>query len=195
MHFEYDRTPENSIPSIAENAVTFYRHILDRGISSSRILIMGDSAGGGLTFLTIQSIINQNLPKPRAAITLSPWTDLMLTGESLKRNREVDVMLHAEQVLWMVEHVIRVDKNDAHLHSPLLGSLKGFPPLYVCFGTAEILEDDSKRIIEKAIDEGVDVTVEEGKHMMHVYPLFYYYFPEARQSLHRIQQWVDNQFN
>ena len=55
-------------------------------------MIMGDSAGGGLSLLTIQALIAHKLPIPRGVIVLSPWTDLSASGESYTRNRHTDVM-------------------------------------------------------------------------------------------------------
>jgi acetyl esterase/lipase len=78
--------------------------------------------------------------------------------------------------------------------SPLFGSFKGFPPMYVTVGTAEILEDDARGVVENARDAGVDVTFEEGLHLMHVYPLFFSYFPEARNTLDNINKWIQTIF-
>lgn len=155
---------------------------------------MGDSAGGGLALLSIQSIISQNMEKPRAAVLISPWTDLTLSGDSYKRNCDVDAMLSVDQVVWMIKNVIRVDQDTPQLHSPLFGSLKDFPPLYISFGTTEILEDDSRQLVAKAKAKNVDLTEQVGIHLMHVYPLMFDYYPEARQSLHRMQQWIEKKF-
>jgi acetyl esterase/lipase len=66
--------------------------------------------------------------------------------------------------------------------------------MYVTVGTAEILEDDARGIVENARDAGVDVTFEEGLHLMHVYPLFFSYFPEARNTLDNINKWIQTIF-
>ena len=200
IHFEYERAPENPIPTIVSDSVSMYRHILEQGVSSSRLLIMGDSAGGGLTLLTIQSIIENKLPKPRAAVTLSPWTDLTLSGQSLERNRQVDVMLRIDQVFWIIENVIKPNgyangKSNPKIHSALFGSFEDFPPLYVDFGTSEVLEDDSTRIVEEARKVGVDVTSVPGKYMMHVYPMFFKYYPESSKALDNIKQWIETKFS
>jgi acetyl esterase/lipase len=79
--------------------------------------------------------------------------------------------------------------------SPLFGSFEGFPPMYINVGTAEILEDDSRRVVKKAKDAGVDVTFEEGLHLMHVYPAFFSYFPEARNTLDNINKWIQTIFD
>jgi acetyl esterase/lipase len=67
--------------------------------------------------------------------------------------------------------------------------------MYINVGTAEILEDDSRVILKRAQEAGVDVTFEEGLHMMHVYPMFFSYFPEARNTLDNINKWIQNIFD
>ncbi|CAF2901613.1 unnamed protein product [Rotaria sp. Silwood2] len=97
IHLEYRCAPEHPFPAAIDDALTLYRAILQDGISPSRLAIMGDSAGRGLTLLTIQSLLARQLPKPRVTITLSTWTDFSLSGESFTRNRPQNVILHAEE--------------------------------------------------------------------------------------------------
>ncbi|CAF1246675.1 unnamed protein product [Rotaria sordida] len=84
---------------------------------------------------------------------------------------------------------------DNPIFSPLFGSFEGFPPMYINVGTAEILEDDSRRIFKKAQESGVSVTFEEGLHLMHVYPVFFLYYPEARNTLDNINKWIQTIFD
>ncbi|CAF3552561.1 unnamed protein product [Rotaria sp. Silwood1] len=79
LHLEYRLVPEHPLPAAVDDALALYRALLRNGISSSRLIIMGDSAGGGLTLLTVQALLDRNLPIPRAVITISPWTDLSLS--------------------------------------------------------------------------------------------------------------------
>ncbi|CAF3231250.1 unnamed protein product [Rotaria sp. Silwood2] len=198
IHLEYCCAPEHPFPAAIYDALTLYRAIFQDGISPSRLAIMGDSAGGGLTLLAIQSLLARQLSKPRVTITLSAWTDFSLSGESFTRNRPQNVILHAEEFPWMVEQVLGLNHSqilrDDPSHNPLFGSFKDFPPLYIIVGTADILEDDSKRVANKAQREGIDVTLDVGEHLLHVYPLFFRYFPEARSGLDSIRQWLEIKF-
>ncbi|CAF1213258.1 unnamed protein product [Rotaria sordida] len=198
LHLEYRLVPEHPLPAAVDDTLALYRALLHDGISSSRLIIMGDSAGGGLTLLTVQALLDRHLPIPRAVITMSPWTDLSLSGESYKRNRLTDVMLRLEYISWSVERAL--GPNHAQLvryssfHSPLFGSFQGFPPMYITVGTAELLEDDSRQVADKAQNAGVDVTLEVGLYMMHVHPIFFSFCPEARNTLDNIRQWVEAKF-
>jgi monoterpene epsilon-lactone hydrolase len=199
LHVEYRLSPEHPLPAAVDDAVTVYRALLRQNISPYQLLIMGDSAGGGLSLLTIQASIARELPIPRGVITLSPWTDVSASGESYTPNRLTDLVLQIEDIEWMATLALGPNPSqlspDNPLFSPLYGSFEGFPPMYINVGTAEILEDDSRRVFKKAQEAGVDVTFEEGLYLMHVYPLFYPYYPEARNTLDNINKWIQRIFD
>ena len=161
---------------------------------------MGDSAGGGLCLLTIQTLLEHKLPVPRGVVVLSPWADLSASGESHIRNRHVDIVIQMndDDNDWLLEQLLGPNYTqlspNSSIYSPLFGSFADFPPIYINVGTAEILEDDSRRVHTKAREAGVDVTFEAGEHLMHIYPVFFHYFPEARRTLDNIHQWIDNVF-
>ena len=198
LRVEYRLCPEHLLPAAVEDTVAIYRALLREHISPSQMMIMGDSAGGGLSLLTIQALIAHQLPVPRGVIVLSPWTDLTLSGESYTHNQDIDVMLSTTDTKWLTVHLLGSNKAQLSLKdplvSPLFGSFKGFPPLYINVGTAEILEDDSRSLFKKAQEEGVDVTFEAGLHLMHVYPIFFSYFPEAENTLNNINKWIQTIF-
>jgi monoterpene epsilon-lactone hydrolase len=194
LHLEYRLSPEHPLPGAVEDTIAIYRALIRDGISPSQLIIMGDSAGGGLSLLTIQALIARQLPVPRSVITLSPWADLSISSESYTRNRLTDIFLKSDIMKWMVELIMGTNHSQlssaSPVVSPLFGSFEGFPPMYINVGTAEILEDDSRRVFKKAQEAGVDVTFEEGVHLMHVYPIFYSYYPEARNTLDNINKWI-----
>jgi acetyl esterase/lipase len=199
LHVEYRLSPEHSLPAPVEDTIAIYRALLRQNISPSQLIFMGDSAGGGLSLLTIQSLITHQLPVPRGVIVLSPWADISASGESYTRNRHTDVMLTSDNNGWIIEQLLGPNHTElstnSSVFSPLFGSFEGFPPMYINVGTAEILEDDARRVLQKAQEADVDVTFEEGLHMMHVYPIFFSYFPEAQITLHNINRWLQTIFS
>jgi epsilon-lactone hydrolase len=194
VHLEYRLAPEHTITAAIDDAISFYDALIQKGVSS-RLIVMGDSAGGGLALLTIQNILTRHSLVPRAVIIMSPWTDFSLSGASYMRNRFTDFMIPADSAEWGVQQILGpnhsfINRRDP-LYSPLFGPFKGFPPMFITVGTAEVLEDDAKNVAQKARYEGVDVTLHEGRHLMHVYPLFFGYFPEARETLEKIRRWLE----
>jgi len=51
--------------------------------------------------------------------------------------------------------------------SPLLGDLRGLPPLRVHVGEDEVLLDDSIRFVERAVAAGVDARLDVWEGMVH----------------------------
>ncbi len=196
---EYRLCPEYPLPAAVDDAVALYRALLRENIKPSQLMIMGDSAGGGLTLLTVQALIAHQLPVPRGVIVLSPCTDLSMTGESFTRNRHIDIMARVGITDRLTEQLMGFHPSqlplNSSVYSPLFGSFKRFPPIYITVGTAEILEDDSTGVVKKAKEAGIDVTFETGLHMMHVYPVFFSYFAEARNTLDNINKWVQTIYN
>jgi acetyl esterase/lipase len=194
LHLEYRLCPEHALPAAVDDTVAIYRALLRENISPSQLIVMGESAGGGLTLLTVQAIIAHQLPVPRGVIVLSPWADLSMSGESYTRNYHTDLSPKFDKN-WLIAQVLgsnhaQLSVNDPKF-SPLFGSFEGFPPMYINVGTAEIMEDDSRQVLKKAQESGINVTFEEGLHMLHIYPIFFLYYPEARNTLDNINKWIE----
>ncbi|CAF0864763.1 unnamed protein product [Adineta steineri] len=199
LHLEYRLCPEYPLSAATEDSLAIYRALLHHNISSSQIIFMGDSAGGGLALLTVQALIAKELPIPRGIIVLSPWTDLSQSGESHIRNKHTDVLLRFDNSNWLMNQLFDSNQTelsaDNAIFSPLFGSYEKFPPMYINVGTAEILEDDSRRLWKKAKEANVDVTFEEGLHLMHAYPTFFLYCPEAQSTLNNINKWIQKKYD
>lgn len=195
IHLEYRLAPEYQLSAAVDDALTLYRALLHNRIHPSRLIFMSDSAGGGLTLLTVQALLVHHLPTPPAVILLYLWADFSSSGKSYKRNRSTDVVFSTEIITWGVKQI--VGRNNTQklrkdpLYSPLFGSFNGFPPMYITVGSAELLEDDGRQVAEKAQHAQVNVTLSVGQHLMHVYPMFFNYYPEAREILENISQWLE----
>ncbi|GBF34401.1 6-hexanolactone hydrolase [Desulfocucumis palustris] len=183
--FEYGLAPENPFPAAIEDSVAVYGRLLDQGIPASRIIIAGESAGGGLCLAMLLALRDRGVPLPAAAVALSPWTDLKCTGESYRTKNKVSL---APAESWTVFSKYYVGDNDPCLPwiSPLYGDLHGLPPILIYTGEDDELLDDSILFAEKAAAADVDVTLKVGRGMVHCYPLLPSFIPEARQAMEEI---------
>ena len=89
LAIDYRLAPEHPHPAALEDAVTAYRWLLGQGTAPAQIVIAGDSAGGGLTLVTLLALRDADMPLPAAAVCISPWTDLALTGASMHVKADV----------------------------------------------------------------------------------------------------------
>lgn len=187
---EYRLAPENPFPAAVEDAMSGYRWLLAGGADPARLVIAGDSAGGGLTLATLVALRDAGDPLPAAAVCISPWTDMEGTGQSLDTNAATDPWFKKEGLHLAAEAYLGgADPRDP-LASPLHADLSGLPPLLIQAGAAEMLLEDSTRVAERAKAAGVDVTLEVWDDMIHVWHAFAGMLPEGQQAIDRIGEFV-----
>ncbi len=183
----YRLAPENPFPAAVDDAVMAYRWLIDQGISADRIMIAGDSAGGGLTLATLVSLRDGGDALPGCATCFSPWVDLEGTGDSTKEGVIDDPMLALDGLQEMGRQYAGGDLRNP-LAAPLYADLSGLPPLLVFCGTREILMDDGIRIVDNARAVGVDTQLSVGEGLVHVWQIFA--VPEAAESLEEVGRFI-----
>jgi acetyl esterase/lipase len=185
LMFDHRLAPEDPYPAALEDSLKAYRWLLGQGTAPENIVIMGESAGGGLCLATLLAIRDRGLPLPAGAVALSPWTDLKLTGESYRTKQKV--CISPPGMSRVCSKYYYGDHDPTHPWiSPLYGDLHGLPPIFVNVGTYETMLDDSTRFAAKAQASGVDTTLVIGEKMVHCYPLMAPMFPEATQALDEV---------
>lgn len=190
LAIDYRLAPEHPFPAAVEDALAAYRWLLAEGYKPGKIVISGDSAGGGLTLAALVAIRDAKLPMPAAAIPISPWTDLEGTGASIKSKAAKDPMVTADNLASGAKAYIGKNDPKNPLISPLHADFRGFPPLLIHVGEAEILLDDSTRVAERARAAGVEVELEAWDDMVHVWHVFAKILPEGQQAIDKIGRFV-----
>ena len=184
---DYRLAPEHIFPAALDDSLAGYHWLLKN--EAKPVIIMGDSAGGGLVLSLMLKLRESAEPLPRSAVVISPFTDLTASGESAKTHIKIDPMNKPEDIALPLHYV---GKNDPAmpLLSPLFGDLRGLPPLLIQVGSDEILLSDSTRLAEKARAAGVDVQLEVWQGMWHVWHIFAPLLPEANRAIQHIAEFV-----
>lgn len=190
LSVDYGLGPESPFPRAVEDAVRAVEYVHAQGISPDRVIVAGDSAGGGLTAATLVALRDRGIAMPAAGVMISPWVDLTLTGETLDRLEDVDPMVTRKLLELCCSAYLGEQDPKTPLASPLFADLAGLPPLLVHVGTAEVLLDDARRFADAAGDAGVAVLLEEWDDMIHVWHTFAGMLPEASQAIDRIGAFV-----
>lgn len=188
--FNHRLAPEDPFPAALMDTLAAYRWLLDTGLSPARIVIMGESAGGGLCLAALLAIRDSGLPLPAAGVALSPWTDLTLSGESHQSMRKYCLSPVGMDTVCVKYYAGDLDPCQPWI-SPLYGDLRGLPPILINVGEYDTLLSDSTRFAEKAHEAGVDLTLRVGKGMVHCYPLLAPLFPEATQAMDEIRDYIE----
>lgn len=175
---DYRLAPEHKFPKAVDDCFTVWESLLAEGIDTRRIVIAGDSAGGGLAAsVTMHALADGVLPA--GVICCSPWVDLTVTAETYDTNAESDALFSrtsAEEAA--PAYLGGADPTDP-IASPIFGDWSGAPPLLILVGDVEVLLDDSRRLAEVASAAGVDVTLSVYPEMPHIWTMSYPAFPEA----------------
>jgi len=191
---EYRLAPEHTFPAALHDAGSAFRWMRENGpdgeSGTARSFIAGDSAGGGLALATMMALRDAGDALPDAAVTLSAWTDLALTGDSVRSRAPVDPILNHDMMQILASAYLGATDPRTPLASPLYGDMRGFPPLLLQVGDWEILLDDSTRFAEKARSAGVHVDLEIWPEMFHVWHGLAPLFPEGQQAINRIGEFI-----
>jgi acetyl esterase/lipase len=184
--FEYDMAPVHIHPTQVNQATDVYEWLLDEGATA--VAFTGDSAGGGLAVTTQLRARERGLPLPVAALPISPWVDMEVTGESYATNRDRDPFFLAETVTQLAGLYVS-DPRDP-LANPLYADLTGLAPMYIQVGADETLLDDARKLAFRARAAGVEVRLDEFPGMLHTFQMAAGRAPESDDAIREMAAWV-----
>ena len=203
LAIDYRLMPENSRMAGIEDCRSAYRWLLQNGPdcqgAAQSLFIAGDSAGGNLTLSLIAWLRDQPLRSPDAAVALSPITDSTFGGPSLRKNLETDAMLGPmfskvvkvpRPILWWVSLMQNRIRPSNPLVSPVYGHLGGLPPTLLQASEHEVLLDDARRYVNRAVVAGSPAQLQTWAHVPHVWQMFYPQLTEAREAWDEIGAFI-----
>ncbi|GAA4934927.1 acetyl esterase/lipase [Actinomycetospora succinea] len=195
---DYPLAPEHPYPQDVNAAVAAARWLLERqGVPADRLVVVGESSGGGLVLETLLAAARAGLPRPAAAYLMSPWADLTCSAPSFEARRDVDLECSRESLTRMArQYLDGRDPTDPGA-SPALALPKNvavaWPPLLVQVGSHEVLLDDALAVTRVAALADVPVTLDVWPQMQHFFQLGVGVYPEAADALARAGEWVRRQ--
>ncbi len=185
----YRLAPEYPFPAAIDDVLAAYRALLANRVDPRRLVIAGDSAGGGLAMALLLRLRASGEPLPAGAALICPWVDLTAEGGSLTHNEAFDWGNAAIGRRWKAAYLAGHDPRDP-LASPVFADLRGLPPLLVQVGDAELLHDQATTFARRAKEAGVDVRLAVEPDMVHDWHSFAGVFPRCARSIDDIGAFV-----
>ena len=186
LSVDYRLAPEHPYPGAVEDGLAAYAGLLEAGVSPARVLVAGDSAGGGLAVATLLAARDRGLPQPAAVAVFSPWADLSRSGASMRGKDGTDPLFSYDAMGWYAGRYMPNGDRSAPLASPVFATLAGLPPLLIQVGSHEVLLDDAVRLAANAGRDDVDVTLQIAPEGTHVFQLHFGVLDEADEAIDEV---------
>ena len=187
---EYRLAPEHPFPAALDDVLAAWHWLrTDQGLSGASLAVAGDSAGGGLAVALLVATRDAGQDLPAAAVLMSPTVDLTSSGASMTERADQDPISTPAMLRQFAADYLAGADPKTPLASPLFASLTGLPPLLIQVGTADLLLSDAERLAAAATHAGVDVTLQIGEGLPHVYQLLLG-TPEAAQATEQIGKFL-----
>jgi epsilon-lactone hydrolase len=167
----YRLAPEDPFPAATDDVLACYQGLAERDVH--RIALTGDSAGGNLALGLASRVAGESASTSAALVgvaVLSPVTDLTLSGATYDTRADADPFFTRSQVAALVRSYLGSADPNHPLASPLGARLSGMPPVRIHVGDDEILLDDSRRYVDRAVAADVDARLDVWMGMPHGFP-------------------------
>ncbi len=184
---DYRLAPEFPFPAGLEDAVRVFEGLLDHGVQPERLIVAGDSGGGGLATSLFEDARAIHLPEPAGAVLLSPEVDLAMARPSVVENASKDVLPVDIPVLPYLGDAAATDPRVSVVYA----DLARFPSTFVAYGSNEMFRDQIELLVARLRDDGVAVTDLCAPHVFHVYEILMPWAPVAKATFDAIAAFVD----
>ena len=190
---KYSLAPEFPYPAALNECARFTRHFTEGSqVSGARVVLSGDSAGGGLALSTALKMRDEGATLPACLVLLCPWLDLTLSGPSISLNRERAIMLKKHKLEALADLYVdgKVERADP-LVSPVYGDLRGLPPIYLQGAEYDLLVGDAALLQRKAREAGAALRYDLFPKLPHSFQFFAGAIPEADAAISEIGRYLD----
>ena len=166
---DYPLTPKYTYKDVFNMVEPLYKEIISK-VDVKNLVMMGDSAGGGITLALAEKISQNNIQLPSKTILISPWLDVTLTNEKIKEVQKNDKDLNKEKLLIAGISYARDEEGmKSYLVKPINGRLSKLKNVIIYTGTYDILNPDTHLLQEKAKKEGIDIQIKEYEQAPHIW--------------------------
>ncbi|CAG8768417.1 3155_t:CDS:2, partial [Racocetra persica] len=176
LALEYGLSPEHPFPTARDNMLNCYQWLVnEKGISPSKIVFAGDSAGATISVVAAVELLNNPVsytaPVPSRLLLISPCFSALTTSRTFETNNADDCI----SKIWFENCLTNYLGNSnllptCPLISPLFNRhLRGLPKMWICMGSYEVFLEDATLFVEKARSQNVSVEFVVEENNLHNY--------------------------
>lgn len=181
----YPKAPAHTANEVLSFILKNYKKtIAALHLVSSSVVLMGDSAGGGLCLSLLQLLDNTSTaPIPKHTILFSPWLDLTNSNPYMSVIQPHDPMLNIKPLAFQgIEYAGSMNPLSPII-SPINADYSKLPVLHIFSGTHDILYADVKKLSEANYKNVNCYIFPKMNHVFVAIPI-----PEAKKALRIVSQ-------
>jgi epsilon-lactone hydrolase len=188
---DYRLAPEHPHPAALQDAMNAYLWLLGPETGSSKIIVAGDSSGGGLAMSLLLGLRERDIALPTGAVLLCPWVDL--TGKSQRPPQEPSPMPFSPELARRCAQAYLGGDCDDPTLDPLHAELNGLPPVLIHAASGDAVLPEAQLLAEHGQECGVDTKIKIYPVPTHDFHIFWTFLPEARDALDEAGRFIRSQ--
>ncbi|MEV2225118.1 alpha/beta hydrolase [Nocardia vinacea] len=183
FNVDYRHLPGAHFTETLDDAVESYEYLLEHGFRPERIIVSGDSAGGGLAFRLVLAIRERGLPMPGGISAIAPWADFDSTTRNAHPNRYLDSYIPTRILETIARRGVALDGELDPTWSPVNHDFTGLPPVLIQVGSTECLLPDAETLARRCVEADVPVQLQVWDRAPHVHHVASDFLSDARAAI------------
>lgn len=164
----YPLAPKSTYKDVFKMMEPLYKEVVEK-VDSKDLIVMGDSAGGGLALALEEKLSQERVSMPEKTILISPWLDVRLNNPQIEEVQKRDKELSKTKLQLAGMAYAGIDGINSYLVNPIDGNLSKLKNITILTGTNDILNPDVHMIQEKAKEQDVTIDVKEYENAGHIW--------------------------
>ena len=157
---DYPLTPKYTYKDVFTMITPLYKEIIEE-VPTTNLILMGDSAGGGMSLALLEKLSQEKIEMPYKTILISPWLDVRLENPEIDNVQKCDKDLNKESLKIAGIAYAGEDGMNSYLVNPIDGDLSKLKNVTIFTGTYDILNPDVHVLEEKAQKANVELKIKE----------------------------------